>query len=83
MVVVCHVVDDECNGGRVSCCTRRVQLSCVMLYTSNIVVVCHAVDAECSGGRMSSCTPTSTVVVMCHVVHDEYSCRVSRCTRLI
>ena len=56
ILVVCHVVDDECNGGRVSSCTRRVQLSCVMLYTTNIVVVCHVVDDECSGGRVSSCT---------------------------
>ena len=24
VVVVCHVVHDEYNGGRVSCCTRRV-----------------------------------------------------------
>ena len=24
VVVECHVVDDECNGGRVSSCTRRV-----------------------------------------------------------
>ena len=44
---MCHVVHDE-NRGRVSC---------VMLYTTNIMmVVCYAVDDECSGGRVSSCT---------------------------
>ena len=55
-MVVCHLVHDEYSGGRVSSCTRRVQLSRVMLYTTNIVVVCHVVDDECSGGRVSSCT---------------------------
>ena len=57
IVVVCHVVDDECSGGPVSSCTLRLQLSCVMLYTTNImVVVCHVVHVEYSGGRVSSCT---------------------------
>ena len=55
-MVVCHVVHDEYSG-RVSSCTRRVQLSCVMLYTTSIVVVvCHVVHDECNGGRVSSCT---------------------------
>ena len=43
ILVVCHVVDDECNGGRVSSCTRRVS-----------VVVCHVVHDEYCG-RVSCC----------------------------
>ena len=47
IVVVCHVVHDEYSGDRVSSCTLRVQLSCVMLYTASIGIVC----------RVSCCTP--------------------------
>ena len=69
---MCHVVHDEYNGGRVSCCTRRVYWSCVMFYTTNIVVVvCHVVHDEYTDG-------------VCHVLHDEYSGgRVSCCTRRV
>ena len=57
MVDVCYVVHDEYSGDRVSSCTLRVQLSCVMLYTTNIMVVlCHVVHVEYSGGRVSCCT---------------------------
>ena len=57
VVVVCHVVHDEYSGDRVSSCTLRVLLSCVMLYTTNImVVVCHVVHVEYIGGRVSCCT---------------------------
>ena len=46
-VVVCHVVHVEYSGDPVSSCALRFQLSCVMLYTTNImVVVCHVVDVE-------------------------------------
>ena len=56
-MVVCHAVHGEYSGGRVSSCTLRVLLSCVMLYTTNImVVVCHVVHVEYSGGRVSCCT---------------------------
>ena len=44
MVAVCHA------------CTRRVQLSCVTLYTTSIVVVCHVLHDEYSGHRVSCCT---------------------------
>ena len=53
-MVVCHVVHDEYSGGRVVCCTRQVQLSCVMLCTTSIVVVCHVVHDEYCG-RVSCC----------------------------
>ena len=82
-MVVCHVVHDEYSGDRVSSCTLRVQLSCVMLYTASIgmCVVCHVVHHEYNGGRVSCCTrrvywscvmfyTTNIVVVVCHVVHD-------------
>ena len=52
---MCHVVHDEYSGGRVVCCTRQVQLSCVMLCTTSIVVVCHVVHDEYCG-RVSCCT---------------------------
>ena len=44
---MCHVVHGE----------YRYRVSCVMLYTTNImVVVCHVVHDEYSGGRLSCCT---------------------------
>ena len=56
IVVVCHVVHVEYSGDPVSSCTLRLQLSCVMLYTTNImVVVCHVVHVEYSCGRVSCC----------------------------
>ena len=47
IVVVCHVLHVENSGGPVLSCTRRVQLSRVMLYTASIGIVC----------RVSCCTP--------------------------
>ena len=42
-MVVCHVVEDECSGGRVSSCTRL----CI------VVVVCHVLhDYHYSGRRV-------------------------------
>ena len=52
---MCHVVHDEYSGGRVVCCTRQVQLSCVMLCTTSIVVVCYVVHDKYNGGRVSCC----------------------------
>ena len=61
------------------CFTRLVQLSCVMLYTTNImVVVCHVVHVdEYSWWSCVLLCTSSIVVVVCHVVHGEYSGRVS------
>ena len=81
---MCHVVHDEYNGGRVSCCTRRVQLLCVTLYTTSIVVVCHVVHDEYSGDRVSSCTlRVQLSCVMLYTASIGVVCRVSCCTRRI
>ena len=58
-VVVCHVLHDEYSGvcHVVHYEYSGCRVSCVMLYTTNIMmVVCYAVDDECSGGRVSTCT---------------------------
>ena len=52
-----HVVHGEYRG-RVSCVmlyTTNIMVSCVMLYTTSIVVVCHVLHDEYSSGRVSCC----------------------------
>ena len=69
---VCHVVNDEYNGGRVSRCTRRVYKSCTTCCTRRtvVVVVCNLVHDEYQ-------------LSICRVVYDLYSGRVSCFTRRV